>query len=108
MNKVPRFALAHRRLANEPHVERLMGPDKIVLLNGFHEEETDYGPAVAVEDIDGLCAAVGHWLCGQTEHRTLTHLESRALRHALMAGVLRPRWTLADEVDDWEDDDADD
>jgi len=57
------------------------GLDNVFLVNGYHEEATPYGHAVAIEDIDGLHHAIGRWLINQP--RPLTGAEFRFLRHEL-------------------------
>lgn len=57
------------------------GLDNVYLVNGFAEEETAYGPAVAIEDVDGLHKAIGRWLVNLP--KALNGAELRFLRHEL-------------------------
>ena len=57
------------------------GLDNVWLSNGFVVKETAYGDAVAIEDVEGLHAAIGSMLANQTTR--LSGLEFRFLRKEL-------------------------
>ncbi len=57
------------------------GLDNVFLVNGFVEEETPYGRAVAIEDVDGLHKTIGRWLVNLPKQ--LNGAELRFLRHEL-------------------------
>lgn len=57
------------------------GLDNIYLVNGYSIENTPYGEAVAIEDIDGLHKVIGRWLVELP--KPLNGAEFRFLRHEL-------------------------
>lgn len=59
MTRVHTFAIPGRAPASEPLTYTAAGLDGIVLINGFEHVETDYGPGVKVENVDGLLKAIG-------------------------------------------------
>lgn len=57
------------------------GLPNIFLVNGYRQEETDYGPAVTIDDIEGLHRTIGEALAQRAD--SLTGREFRFLRHEL-------------------------
>lgn len=57
------------------------GLENIFLVNGYSIENTPYGEAVAIEDIDGLHRVIGRWLVELP--KPLNGAEFRFLRHEL-------------------------
>jgi putative transcriptional regulator len=57
------------------------GLDNVFLLNGYKLRTTPYGKAFAIDNIDGLHAAIGQRLI--REKKTLNGKEIRFLRHEL-------------------------
>jgi DNA-binding transcriptional regulator YiaG len=72
------FHIGGRELAAEPLHYTACGLDDVYLLNGFRVEETEYGRGVAVENIDGLHAAIA--LNVVTRRKRLDGKELRFLR----------------------------
>lgn len=54
------------------------GLDEIVLIDGVEEEDTPYGPAIRILDLDGLHATLGRAICERP--RTMIGKEIRFLR----------------------------
>ncbi len=57
------------------------GLDDVYLVNGFSREETDYGPATSIRNVDGLHRAIGLHI---VEHRkTISAKEMKFLRRQM-------------------------
>ncbi len=65
----------------EPIHYTASGLPDVWLLNGFHREETAHGPAVRIEDADGLHKALARAIV--TEKKPFTPVELRFLRKLL-------------------------
>lgn len=65
----------------EPYHYKACGLDNVYLVNGFYMEETDYGPVISFEDIEGLHALIAHRLVNHD--RELSGKEFRFLRKEL-------------------------
>lgn len=59
----------------------MCGLDNVYLVNGYQLEETEDGPVVSIQDIDGLHRAIATDLAGK--HGRLTSRELRFLRSML-------------------------
>ena len=62
----------------EMHHYRLSGLDYVYLVNGFTRHETEYGPGIAFDDLDGLHRAIGEDIITHRAH--LSGAEVRFLR----------------------------
>jgi len=72
------FGLPDQGLASEPYHYRACGLDNVYLLNGFTYEQTDYGPAVSIHNVDDLHRTIGLQLV--TDRKPLNGRELRFLR----------------------------
>lgn len=65
-------------MEKEPYHYTMCGLDDVYLLNGVTEESTPYGPAVSIQDIDGLHRAIAQHLA--RNKKALNGKEMRFLR----------------------------
>lgn len=65
----------------KPYHYKACGLDNVYLVNGFYMEETEYGPVISFEDIEGLHALIAHRLVNHD--RELSGKEFRFLRKEL-------------------------
>ena len=61
------FFIEGRELLAKPYHYLASGLDTIFLLNGVTEKDTDYGPMVHIENINGLHRAIGLHIVEKTE-----------------------------------------
>jgi DNA-binding transcriptional regulator YiaG len=64
-----------------PYRYTMCGLDDIYLTSGYKRTETDYGPGVVIDDMDGLHRAIGEHLV--TSKKALNEKEVRFLRHQM-------------------------
>jgi DNA-binding transcriptional regulator YiaG len=68
-------------MASKPFHYTACGLDNVFLLNGYKQRATPYGKGFAIQNIDGLHAAIGKRLI--REKKTLSGKEIRFLRHEM-------------------------
>ena len=68
-------------MTDQEHHYRECGLDYVYLRNGFTFEQTKYGKALSIHDVDGLHRAIGTYLI--RDKKVLTGAEVRFLRHEL-------------------------
>lgn len=78
MSERAEFFIEGRDLLAKPYHYLASGLDNIFLLNGVTEKETDYGPMVHIENINGLHHAIGLRIIEKSE--PMTGAEFRFLR----------------------------
>jgi transcriptional regulator with XRE-family HTH domain len=81
MSERAEFFIQGEDLLAEPYHYLASGLDNIFLLNGVTEENTDYGPMVHIENINGLHHAIGLHIVEKTG--LMTGAEFRFLRKQL-------------------------
>lgn len=76
-----KFGLDGEENNPEPLHYTQCGLDDVYLVNGFSREETDYGPATSIRNVDGLHRAIGLHI---VEHRkTISAKEMKFLRRQM-------------------------
>lgn len=89
------------------------GLSNVWLLNGYRDKDTPYGPAVSIDDLDGLHRAIGlgiarqpHGLTGEEFRFLRQELDLSQARLAAYLGTSAEtvaRWEQGDEVPRWAD-----
>ena len=76
-----RFGLDGEEHSPEPLHYTQCGLDDVYLVNGFSREETDYGPATSIHNVDGLHRVIGLHI---VEHKkTISAKEMKFLRRQM-------------------------
>lgn len=76
-----RFGLDGEEHSPEPLRYTQCGLDDVYLVNGFSREETDYGPATSIHNVDGLHRVIGLHI---VEHiKTISAKEMKFLRRQM-------------------------
>lgn len=98
MSKRTDFFIKGRELLAEPYHYLASGLDNIFLLNGINVEDTDYGPMVHIENVNGLHRAIGLHIVEKSD--AMNGAEFRFLRKQvqLSQSELAERFGVTDQT----------
>ena len=87
MTKERKFGLGGEERSPEPLHYTQCGLDDVYLVNGFSREETEYGPATSVHNVDGLHCAIGLHI---VSHKKTVSAKAIKFLRRQMHGLRRP------------------